>query len=178
MILGRRSPDHPRAIPDHRLRVTDSWPGCTKLEGMSDAADWTARRRDAAQEHAARAARTRAAETVRAREKIAAFVAEARRRGLATTVLVARSGDRKGNYRTGLTGWYLTREGTLGVSEDGGYYVLACLPSLIGRLRGIELEPADPPLQVGAGARDGESIALDALLAMRLDAGDAWTQTR
>jgi hypothetical protein len=105
---------------------------------------------------------------------ISAFAAEARARGLTPAPLVARSGDRKGTYRTGLTGWYLTREATLGVDLGGDYYVLSCPPSLLGRLRGVTLEPADPPLQVGAGARDGESIALDVLLAMRLNAGDDW----
>lgn len=145
---------------------------------MSNASRWRDRRREAAQELAARAARAREAETVRAREKVAAFVAEARRRGLVTTALVARSGDRRGSYRTGLTGWYLNRDGSLGVSESGDYYVLSCPPSLIGRVRGVTLVPADPPLQVGAGARDGESIALDVLLAMRLEAGDSWTVAR
>jgi hypothetical protein len=38
----------------------------------------------------------------------------------------------------------------------------------------VTLKPAEPPLQVGAGGRDGESIALSVLLAMRLDAGDDW----
>ena len=141
---------------------------------MQDTSDWSAQRRAAAGAHAARAARIREAETVRAREKVAAFVAEARHRGLVTVPLLARSGDRKGTYRTGLTGWYLTRNGSLAVSEDGGYYVLSCPPSLLGRLRGVTLVPTDPPLQVGAGARDGESIALDVLLAMRLSAGDDW----
>jgi hypothetical protein len=141
---------------------------------MPDASDWSARRSDAVAEHAARAARVREAETVRGRQKVEAFAAEARRKGLTPGPLVARSGDRKATYRTGLTGWYLTRDGSLGVDDDGVFYVLSCPPSLIGRLRGVRLQPADPPLQVGAGARDGESIALDVLLAMRLDAGDEW----
>lgn len=139
---------------------------------------WSARRREAAAEQAARAARTRAAETVRARAQVADFADQARQRGLTVAPLVARSGERRGTYRTGLTGWYLTRDGSLAVTEDGEYYVLSCPPSLIGRLRGVRLEPAEPPLQVGAGARDGESIALDVLLAMRLAAGDDWPRTR
>ena len=64
------------------------------------------------------------------------------------------------------------------MTEDGEYYVLSCPPSRLGLFRGVHLEPADPPLQVGAGARDGESIALDVLLAMRLAAGDDWPRTR
>ncbi len=145
---------------------------------MSDTSDWSTRRGEAAQEQAARAARAREAETLRARQKVAAFVAEARRRGLVTTPLVARSGDRAGRYRTGLTGWYLTRNGSIGVSEAGDYYVLSCPPSLIALVRGVSLVPADPPLQVGRGARDGESIELDVLLAMRLEAGDSWDVAR
>ena len=70
--------------------------------------------------------------------------------------------------------WYLNRDGSLGVTPDGGYYVLVTSPSLLARVRGVRLQPVDPPLQVGAGARDGESIALNALLTLRLDAGNAW----
>ncbi len=141
---------------------------------VDEASEWSSRRRDVAAELAARAARIRAVETVQAQEMVRTFAAEARRRGLTATPLAARSGDRKGTYRTGLTGWYLTRDGSIGVDLKGVYYVLSCPPSLIGRLRGVTLRPADPPLQVGAGARDGESIALDVLLAMRLNAGDDW----
>jgi len=51
---------------------------------------------------------------------------------------------------------------------------MSCWCQAVGfgaRLRGVTVEPQDPPLQVGRGARDGESIDLDALLARRLDAG-------
>lgn len=143
-------------------------------DSASSPQDWQERRRQAALDQAARAARIRADETARAQELIARFVAEARRRGLTTRALIARSRGRFGRYRTGLTGWYLMRDGSIGVSQDGGYYNLSCPPSLRGRLRGVTLDPGDPPVQVGAGARDGESVALDVLLAMRLDAGDDW----
>lgn len=140
---------------------------------MPDAQEWARRRREAAEAQADRLARTRSAETTRAREMIHAFVEDARRR-LTPEGLLARAGDGKPSYRTGLVGWYLTRDGTLGVTTDGGYYTLVSPVSLKARLRGVTLEPTDPPLQVGAGARDGESIALDVLLAMRLKAGDDW----
>ncbi|MBK6874326.1 MAG: hypothetical protein IPJ14_20040 [Kineosporiaceae bacterium] len=140
--------------------------------------DWPERRREAAREQAARADRRRETETARACQQVAGFAAEARARRLISHPLLARSGERRGSYRTGLTGWYLTRDGSLGVTEDGEYYVLSCPPSRLGLFRGVHLEPADPPLQVGAGARDGESIALDVLLAMRLAAGDDWPRTR
>jgi hypothetical protein len=141
---------------------------------MSDAQEWAQRRREAAQAHADRLARARAVETARAREMVLAFAAEARQRGLTAGPLLARAGDGRPTYRTGLVGWYLNRDGSLGVTTDGTYYHLASPVSLKARLLGIRLEPTDPPLEVGRGARDGESIALDVLLAMRLDAGDDW----
>ena len=141
---------------------------------MAEAHDWARRRREAAQEQADRLARRRAAETARAREMIAEFAREAQERGLTAGPLLARAGESKPTYRTGLIGWYLNRDGSLGVTTDGDYYHLAAPRSLRSRLTGVRLEPAEPPLQVGAGGRDGESIALDVLLAMRLEAGDDW----
>jgi hypothetical protein len=141
---------------------------------MADAQDWARRRREAAQEQADRLARRRAAETERAREMVHEFARKAQARGITTAPLLARAGESKPTYRTGLVGWYLNRDGSLGVTTDGDYYHLAGPRSLKARLFGVHLEPAEPPLQVGAGGRDGESIALDVLLAMRLDAGDDW----
>lgn len=144
---------------------------------MADPQDWARRRREAAQEHADRMARTRAAETARAREMIRAFAREALERGLTAGPLLARAGDGKPTYRTGLVGWYLTRDGSLGVTTDGDYYHLGSPASLRARLVGVHLVPAEPPLEVGRGARDGESMALDVLLALRLAAGDDWAVT-
>jgi hypothetical protein len=141
---------------------------------MPDSQEWADRRREAAQVKAEMLARARAVETARAREMILEFVREGRRRGLTAGPLLARAGDGRPTYRTGLIGWYLYRDGSLGVTTDGGYYALTSPVSLRSRLLGVTLVPADPPLQVGAGARDGESIALDVLLAMRLAAGDDW----
>jgi hypothetical protein len=39
------------------------------------------------------------------------------------------------------------------------------------RWRGVEVAASDPPLVVGRGGRDGESIDLPQLLAQRLEAG-------
>jgi hypothetical protein len=141
---------------------------------MADAQEWVRRRREAAQEQADRLTRRRAAETARAREMVLDFAHQARARGITAGPLLARAGDSKPTYRTGLVGWYLNRDGSLGVTTDGDYYHLASPKSLKARMVGVRLEPAEPPLQVGAGARDGESMALDVLLAMRLAAGDDW----
>jgi hypothetical protein len=46
--------------------------------------------------------------------------------------------------------------------------VLSVPPVRLGRWRTVRVEPTPPLLQVGRGARDGESVALDALLEERL----------
>src|SRR3954468_8648804 len=120
---------------------------------MADAQEWARRRREAAEEHADRLARRRATGTARAREMIHDFAREAQARGIAAAPLLARAGDRKPTYRTGLIGWYLSRDGSLGVTTDGDYYHLAAPRSLNSRLFGVHLEPVEPPLQVGAGGR-------------------------
>jgi hypothetical protein len=77
-------------------------------------------------------------------------------------------------YRTGLTGWYLRRNGTIAVDERGDFYVMSAPTSLQSRLQGATLTPSDPPLVVGAGGRDGESIPLPDQLRQRLDAEETW----
>jgi hypothetical protein len=136
--------------------------------------DWAARRGDAAAEHAARLARQRGAEAEEARVLLADFVRAARDRGIAPVPLRARAINGRTLYRTGLTGWYLRRNGTLGVDEDGQFYILSSPTSLTARLRGATLAPSDPPLVVGVGGRDGESMPLRDLLRLRLDAGPDW----
>jgi hypothetical protein len=138
--------------------------------GGSD--DWSARRRDAASEHAARLQRGRATETARAAALLADFVRAARDRDLPTVPLRARAHNGRSLYRTGLTGWYLRRNHSLAVGEDGGFYLMSAPTSMGARLRGTTLAPSDPPLVVGAGGRDGESIPLGDLLRDRLELDD------
>jgi hypothetical protein len=136
--------------------------------------EWQQRRRDAAVEHAATLDRRRAAETAQAQEQLAAFVDAARQRGLRTTRLRARSYSGRGTYRTGLVGWYLKRNGSLGVDTAGRFYVLSAATSLRARVAGVTVPASDPPLVVGVGARDGESMPLADLLRLRLSAGNDW----
>ena len=42
------------------------------------------------------------------------------------------------------------------------------------RFTGVHVPPAEPRLVIGEGARDGERIALDELLRLRLEAGYDW----
>jgi hypothetical protein len=107
-------------------------------------------------------------ESAKAQVLIDRFVAQATHAGLATEELTVRPWSGRGRYRTGVVGWYLLRDRSVGVGLDGGYYVLLVPPVRFGRWRTVAIEPTPPPLQVGKGARDGESVALDAALKSRL----------
>jgi len=56
---------------------------------------------------------------------------------------------------------------------EARFYILdvpSSIPErLLGLLLGVRVHPSPPPLQVGVGARDGESMPLADLLARRLD---------
>lgn len=141
-----------------------------------EAEDWQTRRREAASALAAAAERAAAADSQRARAMLVEFVAEATRRGLATSRLRARGYSGGRAYRTGITGWYLTRQATLGVDAEANWYILNVDAGPLSLLTGVQLLPSDPPLAVGVGARDGESMSLAELLQRRLAAGDDWAR--
>ena len=109
-------------------------------------------------------------ESLQAQKLFDGFVAEARERGLPTeplraTLLTGQS------VRTDKIGWYLRKNRSLAIGEDGGYYVLTVPGGLRERLSGVKLQPSPPPLVVGKGGRDGESGSLTDFLRWRLDAG-------
>jgi hypothetical protein len=131
---------------------------------MSDAERSRQERAERAREHRAANDRRRAQESERAQKIVDRFVSAALEAGLPAEELTARPWSGRGRYRTGLVGWYLRSDGSLGVSTDGGYYVLTVPPRRLGRWRTLALTPDPPPLQVGEGARDGESVALEVLL--------------
>jgi hypothetical protein len=131
-------------------------------------------RRRAAAIRASHLDRRRAAEADQARELIAGFIAEARARGLPPIPLTALSYRGGTRYRTGLSGWYLQADRAVAVGEDGNFYLLTVPGGWAARLRGARPEPAEPPLVVNEGGRDGESMPLAELLRRRLAAGPAW----
>jgi hypothetical protein len=138
------------------------------------AEDWAARRRRAIDVHAA-ALRARAGtEAAEAGRLVADFARQATERGLPPVPLAARAFNGRSRYRTGLRGWYLKPDRSLAVGTDGAFYILSVPASLRARLTGTTPAPATPPLNVGEGARDGESIPLADLLALRLAAGTDW----
>ncbi len=95
---------------------------------------------------------------------LAAFVVRARERGPAPVPLRVRAYGGGGSYRTPLRGWYLRTDKAAAVGEDGLFYVLTTPRSLRARLSGTTPAPSDPPLVLGAGGRDGESVDLDVAL--------------
>ncbi|MFC0003682.1 hypothetical protein [Micromonospora siamensis] len=142
--------------------------------GEDDGREWRERQRHAVRAHADADARQRATEQAEAAELVAGFAAEATWRGLRAERLTAASYDGRGRYRTGLTGWYVDRARSRAVDTAGRFYLLTVPASLRSRLLGASPEPAPPPLVVGRGGRDGESMPLATLLSLRLEAGDDW----
>jgi hypothetical protein len=133
---------------------------------------WREKRREASAAHAAALEQRKAAEIVQARVLLAEFVEKLKARGVAPEPLRAPVAGTGTSYRTNVTGWYLRRNRSLGVDPDGNFYILATQASAKSRLAGVRLLPSDPPLTVGLGARDGESMPLKDLLALRLEEVD------
>jgi hypothetical protein len=142
---------------------------------VSSESSWRERRREAAGVHAAALERRKAAETAQARAQLAQFVKKLKDRGVEPRPLRASVAGSGASYRTDITGWYLRRNRSLGVDVDGNFYILGVPGSLKARLLGVRILPSDPPLTVGLGARDGESMPLEQLLRLRLEEGDDQT---
>jgi len=102
---------------------------------------------------------------------LAEFVERAREHGPAPVPLRARAYGGGASYRTPLRGWYLRADRTAAVGEDGSFYVLTAPRSLRARLAGTTPAPSDPPLVLGAGGRDGESVDLAVALERALGTG-------
>jgi hypothetical protein len=142
-----------------------------------DAADhqasWVAQRRRAAEHHAAAARRQADAESAKAQRLLDRFVIDAVVAGLAPEPLRARGlGGSKRTFRTDRRGWYLRRDQSIAVDEHGHYLVLVVHVPWSAAFTGAAVVASAPPLVVGRGGKDGESIDLAVLLARRLAAGN------
>ena len=140
----------------------------------ADGEDWRASRRAAFEVHAQAQRRAEAAQSQQARPLVADFVRRALEQALAPTALRARAYSGSATYRTRLQGWYLQPTGPLAIGVDSEFYLLIAAPGLTARLRGVDVAPSPPPLAVGRGARDGESMSLQELLTWRLAAGSTF----
>lgn len=132
---------------------------------------WRDQRAEAAEQHARELRRRQAAESAQARALIAEFVEQAIAREIAPVRLRAWSYGGRARYPTSTRGWYLRRNESVAVGTDGELYLLTVPRSLRSRFVGAHLTPSDPPLVLGKGARDGESI--DLVDALRIALGDA-----
>jgi hypothetical protein len=141
--------------------------------GSDDAADRRAERAEQAAYHSEERRRREEQESAKAQELIDRFVARATEAGLPTEELTVRPWSGRGRYPTGVQGWYLRRDRSLGVGVDGSYYVLNVPSAWFGRWRRVRIEPTAPPLEIGKGARDGEAVSLSTLLQRRLQ----WTDS-
>jgi hypothetical protein len=112
-------------------------------------------------------------ESAKAQLLVDRFVAEAKHAGLPTEELTARPWSGVGRYRTGVVGWFLRTNRSVGVDVDGRFYVLNVPPVRFGRWRTVRIEPTPPPLVVGKGAGDGEVFDLEVLLRKRLQWADS-----
>jgi hypothetical protein len=125
---------------------------------------WREERSRNAAHQGAELERQRERESTQARAVIAEFVEEALARQIPTSRFVARSYGGGNTYRTPVHGWYLRKNQSVGVGADGQFYVLSVQGSVLARLRGVEIAPSAPPLILGKGARDGESLDLSEAL--------------
>ena len=114
---------------------------------------WSDERTANAAARAELAERAMARETAQAQRLVDAFVAEARRARASSPTRCSRPGRdlARRRYRTGLLGWYLSRDERVAVDTEGRYYVLRAQGTLRERLTGAHVEPMDPPLVVGRG---------------------------
>jgi hypothetical protein len=124
-------------------------------------------------EEAARRAELAAAqergESVQAQKLIDGFIREARSRGIAPEPLRATLYTGQ-SVKTDRRGWYLRKNQSLAIGDDGAYYVLTVPGGLRERISGVKLRPSPPPLIIGKGGRDGESGDIADFLQWRLDA--------
>jgi hypothetical protein len=152
-------------IPDRSLPVVAAPPppGVHRYDPYMSRAEEAARRAElaAAQDHA---------ESRQAQKLIDEFVAAANAKGIAPAPLRATLYTGQ-SVKTDKIGWYLRKNKSLAIGEDGSYYVLTVPGGLRERLSGVKLKPTPPPLIVGKGGRDGESGDIADFLRWRLEAG-------
>lgn len=125
-------------------------------------------------ELAARLERARQSESAQASAMVKAFVEEAKAAGIEPARLSARPYSGRNILKTDVVGWYINRACSVGVSVDGDFYLLHAPGGWSSWFKGVHLDPSDPPLELGRGARDGESMPMDKALEIRLEAGNTW----
>lgn len=130
--------------------------------------DWVAHRTEAARVQAERLAERQGAVHAKAESLIAQFMPVVSARGPKPTPLMVQGYGGRGQARTNIQGWYLRNDRTAALGTDGKFYVLIAPLSTMDRIRGVHPQPSRPPLILGEGGKDGDTIelseALDRLL--------------
>jgi hypothetical protein len=127
-------------------------------------------RAEEAAKRAELAAAQERAESLQAQKLIDAFLAAAKAKGVAPHPLRARLYGGQ-SVKTDKVGWYLRKNQSVAVGDDGSYYVLIVPGGFRERLSGVKLQPSPPPLVVGKGGKDGETGDLAEFLQLRLEPG-------
>ena len=102
-------------------------------------------RAEEAAKRAELAAAQERAESLQAQKLIDEFLDAAKARGVTPQPLRARlfSGQ---SVKTDKVGWYLRKNQSVAVGDDGSYYVLIVPGGLRERFSGVKLRPSPPPL--------------------------------
>jgi hypothetical protein len=127
-------------------------------------------RAEEAARRAALAASSDRAEAAKAQPLIDQFVRDAKAAGIKPEPLRAILFNGK-RVKSDKTGWYIRKNESIAVGEDGGYYKLTVPGGFKERLTGVKLKPSPPTLVVGKGGKDGETGDLSEFLRRRLAQG-------
>ena len=123
--------------------------------------DWVAQRTEAAAIQQARLAQRQDAEHKRAEAQLAAFLPVVKAHGPAPVDLIVQGYGGVGEARTNLRGWYLRNNRTCALGTDGKFYVLiAPLSRFRPSFMKVPVAPTRPPMIIGEGGKDGDTIEL------------------
>lgn len=126
----------------------------------NDSLSWREQKSLNAQHLADELARRQKRESDVAAGMLLEFVGQAKAQGIAPVRLFAKGYNGSTRYKTNVMGWYLKQNESLAVDTEGNFYVLSVEGGLLARLKGATLTSSPPPLVLGLGGRDGESIDL------------------
>lgn len=95
-------------------------------------------------------------ESEQAQKLVDDFVEKAKSANLPVVDIRARTFD--GHLvKTGVRGWYIRRDHSIAIGDDGKYYQLTVPGGFWSRFTGVKLTPTMPLLTVGKGGKDGET---------------------
>ncbi len=135
---------------------------------MTEDLSWADQRRKNAQARAQMLQAQEAADSAQAAGYLRQFVAAATRLGPAAEALVVRNPVSGRTAKTAVRGWYLKEDRSVAVGDDGQYYLLTAPLTLWDTFRTVSPKVVAPPLILGKGGRDGESIDLTEALSKRI----------